>query len=76
MAYLVGEIGAGGWACRTKGGIITELHAVTDVDGRPIRIFITAGQVGDYTGPSALLSSMPTAEWLLADRGYEADWLR
>ena len=24
----------------------------------------------------ALLSSLPEEEWLLADRGYDADWLR
>ena len=52
----------------------TKLHAVTDTSGRPIRFFITAGQVSDYTGAMALLSSLPDAEWLLADRGYDADW--
>ena len=54
----------------------TKLHAVTDTNGRPIRFFITAGQVSDYTGAAALLSSLPDAEWLLADRGYDADWFR
>ena len=52
------------------------MHAVTDTNGRPIRFFITAGQVSDYTGAAALLSSLPDAEWLLADRGYHADWFR
>jgi hypothetical protein len=47
----------------------TKLHAVTD--GHPIRFFMTAGQVSDYTGAAALLGSLPKAEWLLADRGYE-----
>ncbi|TGD60049.1 IS4/IS5 family transposase, partial [Tabrizicola sp. WMC-M-20] len=61
---------------RTKGGMNTKLHAVTDADGRPIRFFMTAGQVSDYTGAAALLSSLPKAEWLLADRGYDADWFR
>ena len=54
----------------------TKLHAVTDADGRPIRFFMTAGQVSDYTGAAALLSSLPSADWLLADRGYDADWFR
>ena len=30
----------------------------------------------DYTGAAALLGSLPKAEWLLADRGYDADWFR
>jgi len=54
----------------------TKLHAVTDADGRPIRFFMTAGQVSDYTGAAALLGSLPSADWLLADRGYDADWFR
>jgi len=54
----------------------TKLHAVTDTSGRPIQFFIKAGQVSDYTGAAALLSSLPDAEWLLADRGYDADWFR
>ena len=32
--------------------------------------------VSDYTGAAALLSSLPDAQWLLADRGYDADWFR
>jgi hypothetical protein len=32
---------------RTKGGMNTELHAVTEADGRLISFFITAGQVND-----------------------------
>src|SRR3546814_8992191 len=42
---------------RTKGGMNTKLHAVTDANGRPISFFMTAGQVSDYTGAAALLDS-------------------
>ncbi|WP_140986133.1 IS5 family transposase [Asticcacaulis tiandongensis] len=61
---------------RTKGGMNTKLHAVTDANGRPISLFMTAGQVSDYTGAAALLDSLPRAKWLLGDRGYDADWFR
>ncbi|HCW49151.1 IS5 family transposase [Brevundimonas naejangsanensis] len=61
---------------RTKGGMNTKLHAVTDASGRPISLFMTAGQVSDYTGAAALLDSLPKAQWLLGDRGYDADWFR
>ena len=40
----------------------TKLHAVTDTIGRPIRFFMTAGQVSDYTGARALVSNLPAAE--------------
>jgi transposase len=53
-----------------------KLHAVKDAKGRPLRLFMTAGKVSDYTGPAALLGSLPAAEWLIADRGFDADWCR
>ncbi len=61
---------------RTKGGMNTKLHAVSDSQGRPISFFVTAGQVSDYIGARALLSSLPNVEWLLGDRGYDAEWFR
>ena len=59
---------------QTKGGRNTKLHAGTDDGGRPVRFFITAGQASDYTDVAALVSALPEADWLLADRGYEAHW--
>jgi transposase len=54
----------------------TKLNAVTDAKGRPLKFFTTAGEVSDYTGAAALLGSLPAAEWMIADRGYDADWFR
>ncbi|GBR27342.1 hypothetical protein GCM10010937_08520 [Gluconobacter japonicus] len=54
----------------------TKLHAVTDQHGRPLSFFMTAGQISDYTGAAALLDSLSMAQWMLADRGYDADWFR
>lgn len=54
----------------------TKINAVTDANGRPIGLFMTAGQVSDYTAAAALLNSLPKAQWLLGDRGYDADWFR
>ena len=61
---------------RTKGGMNTKLHAICDSRGRPLNLFVTAGQVSDYTGARALLGSLPKVDWLLGDRGYDADWFR
>ena len=41
-----------------------KLHAVTDAKGRPIKFFMSASLVRDYTGAAPLLSSLPEAEWL------------
>ena len=54
----------------------TKLHAICDSQGRPLNLFVTAGQVSDYIGARALLSSLPDVDWLLGDRGYDADWFR
>jgi len=54
----------------------TKLHAVADAKGRPSGFFVSALQVSDYTGAAALLGSLPKAGWLLADRGYDANWFR
>ena len=54
----------------------TKLRAVTDPEDRPLRFFMTAGQVSDYTGAATLRGSLPKAEWLLANRGYDADWFK
>ena len=50
--------------------------AATDAKGRPLKFFMTAGQVSDYTRAAALLGSLPAAVWMIADRGYDADWFR
>ena len=54
----------------------SKLLAVTDPVGRPLRMFLTAGQRSDYIGARALLDGLPPAEHMLADRGYDADWYR
>ncbi len=61
---------------RTQGGLNTKMHAVTDALGRPLKFFMTAGQVSDYTEAAALLGSLPAAEWTIVDRCYDADWFR
>ena len=53
----------------------TKLHVLADALGRPINMFLSAGQTSDYIGARALLSSIPQAGVLLGDRGYDADWL-
>ena len=40
----------------------SKLHAVTDAAGRPIRMFLSAGQCSDYIGARALLEALPPAK--------------
>ena len=50
---------------RTKGGLNTKLHAVADAKGRPLKFFMTAGQVSDDMGAAALLKGCrrPNGFW-------------
>ncbi|MEY4981824.1 MAG: hypothetical protein RIR62_90 [Pseudomonadota bacterium] len=32
--------------------------------------------MSDYIGARALCESLPSVDWLIADRGYDADWFR
>jgi len=49
---------------------------VCDGQGRLIGLHLSAGQVSDYHGAKALLNTLPKAQVLLADKGYDADWYR
>jgi transposase len=51
-----------------------KLHAVCDGRGPPMRVYLSAGQTSDYIGAAGLVSGMPLAKVLLADRGHDADW--
>ena len=44
---------------RTKGGLNTKLHAVTDAKGCLLKFFMTAGQVSDYTAPQPCWAVCP-----------------
>ena len=39
-------------------------------------LLLSAGQVSDYKGAALLMDELPKTKALLADRGYDADWLR
>ena len=47
-----------------------------DDQGRPRLLVLSEGQVSDFKGAAYLLSYLPPARAFLADRGYDADWLR
>jgi transposase len=49
---------------------------VCDGEGRPIIFLLSKGQMSDHKGAYLLLSSLPKAKELLADKGYDSDWFR
>ena len=49
---------------------------VVDANGLPVRLGITPGQAHDNRLCSALLTGLKPQTLVLADRGYDADWIR
>ena len=39
-------------------------------------LLLTEGQTSDYRGARAMLTALPDADTLIADRGYDSNWYR
>ena len=61
---------------RSRGGLTSKIHAVVDTNGLPVRLALTAGEAHDNRLAGSLLSRLKSGSMLLADRGYDADWIR
>jgi transposase len=61
---------------RSRGGLTTKVHALTDARGLPIKLALTPGQAHDANGADMLLTGLPDGATLLGDKAYDADWIR
>jgi transposase len=61
---------------RSRGGLTSKIHAVVDTNGLPVRLALTAGEAHDNRLAGRLLTCLKSGTMLLADRGYDADWIR
>ena len=52
----------------------SKIHLAADAHGMSIRIFVTAGTVADCSQACKFVEGI-TAEYLLADKGYDSDAL-
>lgn len=60
---------------RSRGGLTSKIHLLTDALGNPVRFVITGGERNDVTQTPALIPPGRGAQ-VLCDRGYDADWWR
>ena len=60
---------------RSRGGITTKILALTDALGNLVDFCLLPGQAHDLRGVPDLIKDL-TADHLLADRAFDADWLR
>ena len=49
---------------------------MVDSSGLPVRLALTTGEAHDNRLAAKLLSRLKSGSMLLADRGYDADWIR
>jgi len=61
---------------RSRGGLTTKIHALTDARGLPIKVLLTPGQAHDLLGADTLLIDLGEGDILLGDKAYDTDWLR
>src|SRR6266702_4449321 len=61
---------------RSRGDLTSKIHAVVDTKGLPVRLGLTAGEAHDNRLVLTLLSRLKSGAMLLADRGYDANWIR
>lgn len=61
---------------RSRGGLTSKIHALVDTNGLPVRVALTPGEAHDKRLAGKLLSCLKPGAMLLADRGYDADWIR
>jgi transposase len=60
---------------RSRGGMTSKVHAVVDTNGLPVRLGLTRGEAHDNRLCTVLLAGLRPRTMVLADRGYDADWI-
>ena len=58
------------------GRFSSKIHAIVDANGLPVQVALTTGEAHDNRLARNLLSRLKSGTMLLADRGYDADWIR
>lgn len=59
---------------RSRGGLTS--HALVDVEGQPVILRLTGGQIADCTQADALTDALGEGDILLADKGYDSNAIR
>lgn len=61
---------------KSRAGNTSKIHLAVDACGLPVVFEITGGQINDCTQASALIAKVPTAETIIADKGYDSEAIR
>ena len=61
---------------RSRGGLTTKIHALVNENGLPLRFELTSGEAHDAPPARILLNALQPNQQVLADKAYDADWIR
>ena len=62
---------------RSRGGLTTKIHTMVDASGLPLRFALSLGPAHDSTLAGPLLDDLlPADSFVLADKAYDAAWIR
>jgi transposase len=61
---------------RSRGGLTSKIHAAVDTNGLPVYLALTPDEAHDNRLCSVLLDALLPQTMLLADRAYDAGWIR
>jgi transposase len=61
---------------KSRAGNTTKIHMAADSYGLPIDFEITGGEVHDCKSAPELIAKLPTADFTIADKGYDSEEVR
>lgn len=61
---------------KSRGGNTTKIHMAVDGYGLPIEFDLTGGEVHDCKAAPEFIEKLPTAEYTIADKGYDSEEVR
>lgn len=61
---------------KSRGGNTTKIHMAVDSFGLPIEFEITGGEINDCTIAPVLIEKLPASDYMIADKGYDAELIR
>ena len=61
---------------KSRAGNTTRIHLAVDGYSLPVEFEITGEEVNDCSAAPDLIARLPDAEAIVADKGYDSEWLR
>ena len=74
--YPLPKLGVKKLGVKSRCGNTTKIHMAVDACGFPIEFDLTGGEVHDCKAAPELITKLPHAEYIIADKGYDSEELR